>query len=89
MGIYLVSYQHLPYVRAAEILSDWTGAEVSVGSLQAFVAEGADGLEEFLKEVRRALELSFRTSRASFLPPSLGVLCGSDRERFEFAHELV
>jgi transposase len=29
---------------------------VSVGSLQAFVAEGADGLEEFLKEVRRALE---------------------------------
>jgi putative DNA methylase len=33
--------------------------------------------------------LSFRTSRASFLPPSLGVLCGSDRERFEFAHELV
>jgi transposase len=56
MGIYLVSYQHLPYVRAAEILSDWTGAEVSVGSLQAFVAEGADGLEEFLKEVRRALE---------------------------------
>lgn len=58
MGIYLVSYQHLPYVRAAEILSDWAGAEVSVGSLQAFVAEGADGLEEFLEEVRCALERS-------------------------------
>ncbi len=56
IGIYLVSYQHLPYVRAAEILSDWAGAEVSVGSLQTFVAEGAEGLEEFLEEVRRAIE---------------------------------
>ena len=56
MGIYLVSYQHLPYARAAEILSDWAGATVSVGSLQAFVAEGADGLEVFLEEVRCALE---------------------------------
>ncbi len=56
MGIYLVSYQHLPYVRAAEILSDWAGATVSVGSLQAFVVEGAEGLEEFLEEVRCALE---------------------------------
>jgi transposase len=55
MGIYLVSYQHLPYVRAAEILSDWAGATVSVGSLQAFVAEGAEGLEEFLEEVCCAL----------------------------------
>ncbi len=36
-----------------------------------------------------ALLLSFRTSRSSFLPPSLGVLSGSDRERFEFAYEVV
>ncbi len=56
MGIYLVSYQHLPYVRAAEILSDWAGATVSVGSLQGFVAEGAEGLEMFLEEVRSGLE---------------------------------
>jgi transposase len=56
MGIYLVSYQHLPYVRAAEILSDWAGATVSVGSLQAFVADGAEGLEMFLEEVRSGLE---------------------------------
>jgi transposase len=56
VGIYLVSYQHLPYVRAAEISSDWAGATVSVGSLQAFVAEDAEGLEEFLEEVRCALE---------------------------------
>ncbi len=33
--------------------------------------------------------LSFRTSRASFLPPPFGVVSGSDRERFEFAHEVV
>jgi hypothetical protein len=35
------------------------------------------------------VQLSFRTSRTSFLPPPLGVLSGSDRERFEFAHEDV
>ena len=58
MGIYLVSYQHLPYARAAEILSDWAGATVSVGGLQSFVAEGAEGLEEFLEEVRAALQRS-------------------------------
>ena len=55
LGIYLVSYQHLPYERAAEILSDWAHAPISVGTLQAFVALGADGLDEFLEEVRRQL----------------------------------
>jgi RimJ/RimL family protein N-acetyltransferase len=37
----------------------------------------------------RGVMLSFRTSRASFLPPPLGSLSGSDRERFEFAYEVV
>jgi transposase len=55
LGIYLVSYQHLPYERAAEILSDWARVPISVGTLQAFVAQGADGLEEFLEEVRSRL----------------------------------
>lgn len=55
LGIYLVSYQHLPYERAAEILSDWAGAPISVGTLQAFVTQGADGLEEFLEEIRSQL----------------------------------
>jgi transposase len=55
LGIYLVSYQHLPYERAAEILSDWAHAPISVATLQAFVAQGADGLEEFLEEIRRQL----------------------------------
>jgi transposase len=55
LGIYLVSYQHLPYERAAEILSDWAGAPISVGTLRAFVAQGADGLEQFLAEIRSQL----------------------------------
>jgi transposase len=55
LGIYLVSYQHLPYERAAEILSDWAHAPISVGTLQAFVAQGAEGLDEFLEEIRRQL----------------------------------
>ena len=56
LGIYLVSYQHLPYVRAAEILSDWARAPISVATLQAFVAQGAEGLQEFLEEIRSQLE---------------------------------
>jgi hypothetical protein len=35
MEIYLVSYQHLPYARWAEILSDWARGPISVGTLQA------------------------------------------------------
>ncbi len=56
LGSYLVSYQHLPCERAAELLSDWLGAPVSVGSLQAWVAAGATGLEGFLEEIRAQLE---------------------------------
>lgn len=55
LGIYLVSYQHLPYERAAEILTDWAGAPISVATLQAFVAQGAAGLEQFLAEIRSQL----------------------------------
>ena len=56
LGIYLVCYQQLPFKRAAEILSDWARAPISVGTLQAFVAQGADGLEGFLEEIRCQLE---------------------------------
>lgn len=56
LGIYLVCYQHLAYKRAAEILSDWAHAPISVGALQAFVAQGADGLDAFLEEIRCQLE---------------------------------
>lgn len=55
LGIYLVSYQHLPYERAAEILTDWARAPISVATLQAFIVQGADGLDEFLEEIRSQL----------------------------------
>jgi hypothetical protein len=37
----------------------------------------------------RDVYLSFRTSRALFLPPPFGLFGGLDRERFEFACEDV
>jgi transposase len=58
LGIYLVCYQHLPYERSAELLSDWVGASVSVGSLQSFIRQGADGLEGFLAVLRGQLKHS-------------------------------
>ena len=57
LGIYLVSYQHLPYERAAEILTDWVRAPISVATLQAFIAQGADGLEGFWRRSARNLPL--------------------------------
>jgi transposase len=51
LGIYLVAYQHLPYERAAEILSDWAAAPISVATLQTFIARGAEGLEDLLEEI--------------------------------------
>jgi transposase len=56
LGIYLVSYQHLPDARAAEILTDWARAPISVATLEAFVTQGAEGLEPFLEEVRGLLQ---------------------------------
>jgi len=55
LGIYLVCHQHSPFERAAEIRSDWARAVISVGTLQAFVAQGADGLAGFLGENRGQL----------------------------------
>jgi transposase len=51
LGIYLVSYQHLPYGRAARLLSDWIGAPLSTGTLAGFVARGAEELQPFLDEI--------------------------------------
>ena len=51
LGLYLVSYQHLPYVRAARLLSDWLGAPISTGTLAAFVARGAEDLQPFLDQI--------------------------------------
>ncbi len=51
LGIYLVGYQHLPYARAARLLSDWVGVPISTGTLAAFLARGAEDLAPFLDEV--------------------------------------
>lgn len=51
LGMYLVGYQHLPYARAAGLLSDWVGVPVSTGTLASFVAAGAQDLDEFLDDV--------------------------------------
>lgn len=51
LGLYLVGYQHLPYVRAARLMSDWLGAPVSTGTLVAFIARGAEDLQPFLDHV--------------------------------------
>ncbi len=51
LGLYLVSYQHLPYVRAARLLSDWLGAPISTGTLASFMTRGAEDLGPFLDQV--------------------------------------
>ena len=51
LGLYLVSFQHLPYARAAQLLSDWIGAPVSTATLAAFIARGAEDLQPFLDQV--------------------------------------
>jgi transposase len=45
--IYLISYQHLPYDRAARLLADWLGAPLSTGTLHAIVKDAGEGLDEF------------------------------------------
>lgn len=51
LGLYLVAYQHLPYGRAAQLLSDWAGQQISTGTLAAFMAQGAEDLGPFLDSV--------------------------------------
>ncbi len=55
LGIYLTAAQHLPYKRAAGLLSDWLGAPLSPGTLVAFVKDGADDLGVFLDRVHQQI----------------------------------
>jgi transposase len=55
VGAYLVGYQHLPYERACETLSDLLGVTLSAGTLAAVVIRTGDGLGVFLTEVRDRL----------------------------------
>lgn len=55
LAIYLIAAQHLPYQRAAQLLSDWLGAPLSPATLVGFVKDGADDLHEFLDQVHEQI----------------------------------
>lgn len=52
---YLVTRQHIPVARVAELLRDTYGAPVATGTIVAMVQEGAAMLEEFLAQVKKLL----------------------------------
>ncbi len=52
---YLVTRQHLPVARVAELLRDTYGAPVATGTIVSMVQEGAAMLEEFLAQVKDLL----------------------------------
>lgn len=52
---YLVTRQHLPVARVAELLRDTYGATVSAGTIIAMVREGADMLDSFLAQIKDLL----------------------------------
>ena len=52
---YLVTRQHLPIARVAELLADTYAGSVSTGTIVAMVAEGAAMLDGFLGEVQAQL----------------------------------
>lgn len=53
--LYLIVYQHLPYERAAQLLSDWLGAPLSTGTLAAIVERCGAGLGRFDEQVREEI----------------------------------
>ncbi len=55
LGLYLVCGQHLPYKRAATLLSDWLDAPLSTGTLCSFVEAAAADLDAFLDTVHSQL----------------------------------
>ena len=56
IALYLLYGQLLPYARTAELLSDVCGCSLSPGTLEAFVAEGADRLVEVEEQIKQALQ---------------------------------
>ena len=54
-GLYLMVRHHIPVARAAEILTDLLGVPVSTGFLASLSGEAADGLENFIDDLRDAL----------------------------------
>jgi transposase len=54
-GLYLIVRHHIPIARAAEILTDLLGVPVSTGFLASLTAEAADGLGDFIDDLRDTL----------------------------------
>ncbi len=52
LGVYMVVFQHLPYDRSRRFLADLLHAEISTGTLCAWVTEAAAGLTEFDEQLR-------------------------------------
>jgi transposase len=55
IALYLLYGQFLPYARTAELLTDLCGCPLSPGTLETFVAEGADRLVETEEMIKQAL----------------------------------
>jgi len=55
LAVYLLAYQHLPYERAARLLSEVLAAPVSVGTLSSIMHEANRHLTPFLDVARAAL----------------------------------
>jgi len=55
LGVYLHVFQHIPYDRARQFILDLAGAEVSTGTLKAWVDQAAAGLTEFDEQLRGLL----------------------------------
>jgi transposase len=55
LGVYLHVFQHLPYDRACQALSDIVGANVSTGTLTGWVIAAAAGLCDFDERLRGLL----------------------------------
>jgi transposase len=55
LAVYLVCGHHLPFERAALVMSDVCGLSISVGSVTNMMREAALGLDDFAVAVREAL----------------------------------
>lgn len=55
LATYLIVFQHIPYDRARQLFSDVLGVELSTGTINTAVAQGALLLEDFVSEVREQL----------------------------------
>jgi len=55
LGVYLVVHQHLPYERACQLLGELAAANVSTGTLKAWVGEAAGGRADFTERLRALL----------------------------------